>query len=265
MSAHQILAPMILASLLVAARRLRLQRDRRGPRRAHRRRVERRRLQADPARQRRADQCLGARRRRSGPRPTWSSGAAPMRGSRASPSTSARAARCAGMIDAELARQRPGGWRLFDVRIYDTDMNVVRKRADARRAGRGRGRRASRSPRSIADERGFRSLNQAIVDLDRAGRPTDEARSGWWHKISGPLSIVLMPLLAGARRVRAGAIGPGAAPRRDRHGARLRLFRGRQSQPGAGQCRRLSAVLAAWAPFLLFLLIGETVLVRSEE
>ena len=39
-------------------------------------------------------------------------------------------------------------------------------------------------------------MGEAIDDLKAAGRPTEEARTGWWHKISGPLSTVLMPLLA---------------------------------------------------------------------
>ena len=37
---------------------------------------------------------------------------------------------------------------------------------------------------------------QAIDELASSGRPTEEARTGWWHKISGPLSTILMPLLA---------------------------------------------------------------------
>ena len=100
------------------------------------------------------------------------------------------------MIDAPVARQRPGGWRLFDARVYDTATNVVHKHPTIDTLD---GVEATRFTLAKINPsaQDFGSLNEAIIDLDRAGRPTAEARSGWWHKISGPLSVVLMPLLAG--------------------------------------------------------------------
>ena len=48
-----------------------------------------------------------------------------------------------------------------------------------------------------ADGRSFGALRSAIADLKAAGRPTGALEAGMWHKLSGPLSAVLMPLLAG--------------------------------------------------------------------
>ena len=169
-----------------------------------------------------------------------------------------------GMIDAPLARQRLGGWRLYDARIYDTAMNVVRKAATIDTLD---GVEATRftlariNPTSLD----FNSLEQAIVDLDRAGRPTAAARSGWWHKISGPLSIVLMPLLAGLAAF--GLARSGQVLVRAAIGMALGFsyFLIDNLSLALGNVGAYPPVLAAWAPFMLFLFIGEMVLVRSEE
>jgi len=170
----------------------------------------------------------------------------------------------AGLIDARLARQRPGGWRLFDVRTYDTDMNVVRKQATLDTMD---GVEATRFTlaRINATSENFGSLNQAIADLDRASRPTAAARSGWWHKISGPFSIVLMPLLAGLAAF--GLARSGQVLVRAAIGMALGFtyFLVDNLSLALGNVGAYPPVLAAWAPFLLFLFIGEMVLVRSEE
>src|SRR3546814_4280031 len=41
----------------------------------------------------------------------------------------------------------------------------------------------------------FAELSAAISDLKDAGRPVASLEANLWHKISGPLSAVLMPLL----------------------------------------------------------------------
>jgi lipopolysaccharide export system permease protein len=170
----------------------------------------------------------------------------------------------AGLIDARLALQRPGGWRLFDVRTYDTDMNVVRKQATLDTMD---GVEATRFTlaRINATSENFGSLNQAIADLDSASRPTAAARSGWWHKISGPFSIVLMPLLAGLAAF--GLARSGQVLVRAAIGMALGFtyFLVDNLSLALGNVGAYPPVLAAWAPFLLFLFIGEMVLVRSEE
>ena len=168
------------------------------------------------------------------------------------------------MIDAKVARQRPGGWRLYDARVYDAAMNVVRRQATIDTLD---GIEATRFTlaRINATSQDFQSLEQAIIDLDRAGRPTAAARSGWWHKISGPFSIVLMPLLAGLAAF--GLARSGQVLIRAAIGMALGFtyFLVDNLSLALGNVGAYPPVLAAWAPFLLFLFIGETVLVRSEE
>jgi len=170
----------------------------------------------------------------------------------------------AGVIDARTARQRPGGWRLFDVRRYDTDMNVVRK-APTLDAMDGVEATRFTLARINATSEDFGSLNQAIRDLDRASRPTAAVRSGWWHKISGPMSIVLMPLLAGLAAF--GLARSGQVLIRAAIGMALGFsyFLVDNLSLALGNVGAYPPILAAWAPFLLFLFIGEMVLVRSEE
>ena len=108
-------------------------------------------------------------------------------------------------------------------------------------------------------------LGDAIDDLEAAGRPTEEARTGWWHKISGPLSTVLMPLLAATAAF--GLARSGKVLLRATIGMALGFayFVADNFSLALGNYGAYPPFLAAWAPFLLFLLIGEFVLVRQEE
>ena len=169
-----------------------------------------------------------------------------------------------GFVDARLARQHDGGWRLFDVRVYDTDMNVVHKHPTLDvLAGVEATRFTLAKLNPSAQDLG--SLNQAIIDLDRAGRSTAEARSGWWHKLSGPLSVVLMPLLAGLAAF--GLARSGQVLIRAAIGMALGFtyFLVDNLSLALGNVGAYPPMLSAFAPFLLFLFIGEMVLVRSEE
>ncbi len=169
-----------------------------------------------------------------------------------------------GMIDAKVARQRPGGWRLFDTRTYDTSMNVVRRQATLDTLDRVEATRFTLAKINPAGQ-SFGSLDRAITDLDRAGRPTAEARTGWWHKISGPMSVILMPLLAGLAAF--GLARSGQVLLRAAIGMALGCtsFLVDNLSLALGNVGAYPPTLAAWAPFLLFLFIGEMVLVRSEE
>jgi len=108
-------------------------------------------------------------------------------------------------------------------------------------------------------------LARSIEALDAAGRQTAELRGKWWHKISGPLSALLMPLLgavAGFGLARSGQLFTRAVI-----GMALGFayFVVDNAALAMGSFGGYPPLLAAWAPFLLFLLIGETVLVRTEE
>jgi lipopolysaccharide export system permease protein len=168
------------------------------------------------------------------------------------------------VIEAERGIQADGGWRLEQVRSYDTVMNVVRRQTEVMAlpgVTPDRFTLAKVNP----DERGFMALRQDIADLEAAGRPSEEARAGLWHKISGPLSMVLMPLLAAVAAF--GLARSGQVLLRAAAGMALGFayFVVDNLSLAMGNVGAYPAWLAAWAPFVLFLLIGEAVLVRSEE
>ena len=98
-----------------------------------------------------------------------------------------------------------------------------------------------------------------------AGRPTGALEAGLWHKISGPLSVLLMPLLAGVAAF--GLARSGQLFLRVVLGMALGFayFVADNFALAMGNFGAYPPALAAWAPFLLFLLIGEAVLIRTEE
>src|SRR3546814_11051391 len=106
---------------------------------------------------------------------------------------------------------------------------------------------------------------RAIGDLKAAGRPVGPLEAALHHKISGPLSALLMPLLgavAGFGLARSGklfvriVLGMGLG---------FAYFVGDNFALAMGNLCPIPPLLAAWAPFLLFYLIGESVLFRTEE
>ncbi|HEY0271297.1 MAG TPA: LPS export ABC transporter permease LptG [Sphingomonas sp.] len=116
-----------------------------------------------------------------------------------------------------------------------------------------------------ADERSLLDLGGAINDLKAAGRPTGPLETSWWHKLSSPLSSVLMPLLAGVAAF--GLARSGRLFVRAVIGMVLGFtyFVADNFALAMGNLGAYPPLLAAWSPFLLFLLIGETVLIRTEE
>ncbi len=166
--------------------------------------------------------------------------------------------------DAERAVQVPGGWQLHNVRIYDARMNMVMEEK-AELALKGVDPTRFTLAQVDPGERDFVSLREAIGELEVAGRPTEEVRTGWWHKISGPLSTMLMPLLAATAAF--GLARSGHVLLRATIGMALGFayFVADNFSLALGNVGAYPPFLAAWAPFLLFLLIGEFVLIRQEE
>ncbi|MEQ5787581.1 LPS export ABC transporter permease LptG [Erythrobacter sp. NFXS35] len=115
------------------------------------------------------------------------------------------------------------------------------------------------------DSLGFRELSQTIDAFEAAGRNTDEMRAKWWHRISGPLSALLMPLLGSIAAF--GLARSGQLFVRAIIGMALGFayFVVDNAALAMGSFGGYPPFLAAWAPFFLFLLLGETVLVRTEE
>jgi lipopolysaccharide export system permease protein len=166
--------------------------------------------------------------------------------------------------DRAVPDPRSGGWLLHGVRIYDASMNVIRNMPEIRGMA---GVTPSHLTLAKVDptELDYWTLKQRISELEAAGRPADEARAGLAHKISGPLSTLLMPLLAAVAAF--GLARSGQVLVRAVIGMALGFayFVADNFSLAMGNAGAYPPLFAAWAPFFLFLLIGETVLIRTEE
>jgi lipopolysaccharide export system permease protein len=168
------------------------------------------------------------------------------------------------IIEAQSARPVAGGWELSGASIFDVDA-VQETRAPIHVL------RAAIHPEQFTlarvdpDEQDFWRLRDSIEDLKVAGRATDALEASLWHKFSGPLSAVLMPLLgaiAGFGLARSGQLFLRAVTGM---GLGFAYFVADNFAIAMGNYGAYPPLLAAWGPFALFLLIGETVLIRTEE
>lgn len=164
------------------------------------------------------------------------------------------------------ARGRPvdGGWRLEDVRKFDV-ANTGETRLPSMMAADGVQPREFTLADVKADEQDFVTLSASIASLKEAGMATGSLEAGLWHKISGPLSALLMPLLAAVAAF--GLARSGQLFLRAVIGMALGFayFVVDNFALAMGNLGAYPPMLAAWAPFALFLLVGEAVLIRTEE
>jgi lipopolysaccharide export system permease protein len=168
------------------------------------------------------------------------------------------------IINADRAVPSGNGWLLQKVQVYDANMNVVRHFATMPAL-------AGVTPAQLTlakvdpTELSYWTLKARIAELEAAGRPVDEAKAGLAHKLSSPLSTVLMPLLAAVAAF--GLARSGQVLVRAAIGMALGFayFVADNFSLAMGNAGAYPPLVAAWAPFFLFLLIGEAVLVRTEE
>jgi lipopolysaccharide export system permease protein len=115
------------------------------------------------------------------------------------------------------------------------------------------------------DRQNLLELGRSIAALKASGRRTSELEGKWWHKISGPLSALLMPLLGSVAAF--GLARSGHLLVRAVIGMALGFayFVVDNAALAMGNFGGYPPLIAAWAPFMLFALVGETVLVRTEE
>jgi lipopolysaccharide export system permease protein len=169
-------------------------------------------------------------------------------------------------IDAARAMPNAGqnNWSLQDVKIYDAAMNVERT-LPTMTAMEGITPEQLTLAKVDPTELDYWTLKRRIGELDAAGRPDEEARSGLAHKIASPLSTVLMPLLAAVAAF--GLARSGQVMVRAVIGMALGFayFVVDNFSLAMGNAGTYPPLIAAWAPFVLFFLIGETVLIRTEE
>lgn len=168
------------------------------------------------------------------------------------------------IITAKQGRYVGNAWQLAGASRFDVGTGTVTQLGAVRIA---EGVTPDRFTLSSVDPDGlsFVQLRQAIAELNAAGRPTRTLEGNLWHKLSAPLSAALMPLLgavAGFGLARSGKLFVRAVI-----GMALGFtyFVADNFALAMGNLGAYPPFLAAWAPFLLFLLIGETVLIRTEE
>jgi lipopolysaccharide export system permease protein len=168
------------------------------------------------------------------------------------------------IVMADTARPMAGGWRLANARVFNVARGTVTEKP-------------SLDFKSVVVPRQFTttSINPAwlplwelwpqIAEQRAAGKPVDTLVAAAWHKISGPLSTVLMPLL--------GAVAAFGLARSGRLFVRavigmflgFAFFVADNFMLAMGNFGTVPPVMAAWAAFVLFFLIGEAVLIRTEE
>ena len=168
------------------------------------------------------------------------------------------------VVMAASATPIGGGWRLSDVRLFDVASGGLETRASLDFATEVVPRQfntTSINPNFIA----LWDLWPQIGEQRAAGKPTDVLEAAAWHKISGPLSAVLMPLLGAVAAF--GLARSGKLFVRAVIGMALgfAFFVADNFMLAMGNFGTVPPLMAAWAPFLLFLLIGEAVLIRTEE
>lgn len=175
----------------------------------------------------------------------------------------------AGMIVRQLrapvARWADPGWRLEQAREFDVDTAAATALAEPVTVAPGITLGQLTLRKIDADAEPIGELRDSIAALDSAGRRTAELEGKWWHKISGPLSALLMPLLgavAGFGLARSGHLLARAVIGMALGFAFFVVDNAALAMGGFGGYPPL---LAAWAPFVLFFLLGETVLIRTEE
>ncbi|WP_419816993.1 LPS export ABC transporter permease LptG [Glacieibacterium sp.] len=168
------------------------------------------------------------------------------------------------VVRATSAVPATGGWTLTGARSFDVARGVETANAQLAFPSAVTAQQfttVSVDPSHVP----FWDLIDEIGEQRDAGRNVDALVASANHKISGPLSAMLMPLL--------GAVAAFGLARSGRLFVRavigmflgFAFFVADNFMSAMGNFGTVPPVLAAWAPFVLFFLIGETVLFRTEE
>jgi lipopolysaccharide export system permease protein len=172
--------------------------------------------------------------------------------------------RLTAIVTAPRGTREGDGWRIAPAKRFDVASGRVTQLESIVVA---QGVRPDQFTLASVDADGltFGALDEAIGDLEESGRPTKALEGALWHKLSGPLSSVLMPLLGAVAAF--GIARSGKLFVRAVIGMALGFayFVADNFALAMGNLGAYPPFLAAWAPFLLFLLIGEAVLLRTEE
>ena len=169
-----------------------------------------------------------------------------------------------GIVTAKAGVRQGAGWKVSSATRFDVATGKLTQIGETVIAT---GVRPDQFTLATVDANGlsFAALRSAITDLKAGGRPTKALEGAMWHKLSGPLSSVLMPLL--------GAVAAFGLARSGKLFVRIVIgmmlgflyFVADNFALAMGNLGAYPPFLAAWAPFLLFFMIGEAVLIRTEE
>jgi lipopolysaccharide export system permease protein len=169
------------------------------------------------------------------------------------------------IMTARQGRRVAGaGWELTDVTLFDVDTDRLQ-----RLPNQSWGRDIDPEQFTLAqvdpNRLNFWQLRDTIAALQAANRSTATLESNLWHKFAAPFSTLLMPLLAAIAAF--GLARSGHVFMRAVLGMALGFayFVADNFALAMGNLGAYPPILAAWGPFLLFLLVGEAVLIRTEE
>lgn len=168
------------------------------------------------------------------------------------------------IVRAEEATPAPHGWDLSMARRFDVASGRLTTTAVLPLISTAQPQQFTVRPVN-ADHLSIRELVPAIRDLNAAGKPTDQLVATLHHRFSGPLSAALMPLLGSVAAF--GLARSGKLFVRAVAGLALgfAFFVADNFAMAMADFGTYPPWAAAWAPFLLFFLVGESVLFRTEE
>ncbi|MBV8972551.1 MAG: LPS export ABC transporter permease LptG [Sphingomonadaceae bacterium] len=167
-------------------------------------------------------------------------------------------------IHASEARPVASGWQLANAGIFDVARGVERRQAlydFSSDAGPDQFTTTTITPAYTP----FWKLLPAIAEERAAGKRVTPLVAAANHKISGPLSAILMPLLGSVAAFGLARSGRLFVRAVTGMGLGFAFFVADNFMVAMGGFGTVPPLLASWAAFLLFLLIGEAVLFRSEE
>ena len=168
------------------------------------------------------------------------------------------------MLTADSARAVEGGWELTGAKRFMRRSGTLEPLGTIIAAKNVRPDQFTLA-QVDGDELPFLKLKSAIDDLEAAGRPVDALKGVLWHKISGPLSAILMPLLGAVAAFGLARSGKLFVRAILGMGLGFAYFVADNFALAMGDLGAYSPFLAAWGPFILFALIGEMILIRTEE
>jgi len=156
------------------------------------------------------------------------------------------------------------GWQLTGVSLFDIDHNRQQQLATMV-WGAGIDPDQFTLAQIDPNRLTFWELRDTIRQVAAANHSTATLESNLWHKFASPLSTLLMPLLAAIAAF--GLARSGQLLMRAVIGMALGFayFVADNFALAMGNLGAYPPFLAAWGPFLLFLLVGEAVLIRTEE